>query len=182
MELKRERRSVDGMNPTDVAFSNLATTDLRPCEIYVDEEGDWFHKGSRIIREDIIELFVQNLSLSVEGAYLIEIGQNRCILDVADTPFVVSRVDFRPGERAGEDEIVLRFRHIQAVEPLEPDTLRVGKENVLYCRIQGGKFCARFSRPAYYQLAEWIGEDPDSGSFYLDLNGRHHPIPTPSLD
>ena len=166
-------------DPANVSISNLAAADLEPCEIYVDKEGDWHHKGNRIIREDIIDLFVQNLSLTEEGSYLIQIGQNRCVLDVADTPFVVSRVDLHRKESSGEEEILLSLRHIAGVEALEAATLYVGKENVLYCRIRNGKFPARFSRPAYYQLAEWIEEDAATDGFYLELNGRRHPIAAP---
>jgi hypothetical protein len=35
---------------------------------------------------------------------------------------------------------------------------------------------ARFSRPAYYQLAQWIDEDPDAGGFCLNVGGKNYPI------
>jgi len=35
---------------------------------------------------------------------------------------------------------------------------------------------ARFSRPAYYQLAQWIDEDPGTGGFSLRVGGRRFPI------
>ena len=31
-------------------------------------------------------------------------------------------------------------------EPLDPATLEVGSDNVLYCRVKGGEFRARFLR------------------------------------
>jgi uncharacterized protein len=142
---------------------------ILPCEIYVDEEGQWFYQGNRIIREDILELFYDSLSRSPEGEYMIQWRGNRCLLEVADTPFVISRVDFA-GETGGKQKILLSLRHLINAEPLAPETLQVGAHNVLYCRIRNGRYSARFSRPAYYQLAEWIQEDPVNKEFYIELN------------
>jgi hypothetical protein len=68
------------------------------------------------------------------------------------------------------------LRHLQGFETLDPSTLKVGKDNVLYCRIRKGIFPARFSRAAYYRLAQWIEEDAGAGSFYLTLNGNRYTI------
>jgi len=146
-----------------------------PCEIYVDEEAEWFHRGAKIIREDILELFYEHITYSEKHGYLIEWRNSRCALDVADTPFVISRVD-RIAESQDHARVLLTLRHIKNPEPLAPATLRVGEHNVLYCRVRDGKFPARFSRPAYYQLAEWIAEERDSGRFFLEINGTKHYI------
>lgn len=152
---------------------------IYPSDISVDVEGDWFYKGNKIIRDDILELFLNCIRLSSDNRFLIEWNRNLCSLEVADTPFVIARVDrIKSDKKEGniEEEIVLSLRHLSTKETLDPSTLYVGKENVLYCRIRGGQFPARFSRPAYYQLAEWIQEDPESGDFYLGLNGIRNPI------
>jgi hypothetical protein len=146
------------------------------CGITVDEEGDWYYQGNKIIRENILDLFYENLHITPEGEFFIEWRQSRCILETADTPFVISMVD-RKGYAAGEDEeIYLYLRHLQGFETLDPSTLKVGKDNVLYCRIRKGIFPARFSRAAYYRLAQWIEEDAGAGSFYLTLNGNRYTI------
>lgn len=150
---------------------------IAQCEIYVDEEAEWFHRGAKIIREDILELFYEHIILSEKHGYLIEWRNTRCALEAADTPFVISRVD-RVAESQDNARFLLTLRHIQNPEPLAPETLTVGKHNVLYCRIRDGGFPARFSRPAYYQLAEWIAEEPDSGRFFLEINGVKHYIAT----
>jgi hypothetical protein len=38
------------------------------------------------------------------------------------------------------------------------------------------RFRARFSRPAYYQLAEFIREDDIGHGFYIELNGDRYSI------
>jgi hypothetical protein len=142
----------------------------------VDEEGDWTHKGIRIIRDDIVEVFLENLELAPDGSYLIRWNQSLCALDAADTVFVVGRADRAKSEDTMEEQILLRLRHLSRPEPLDPATLWVGRDNVLYCRVREDRFPARFSRSAYYQLAEWIQEDEAMGGFYLDLNGRRFSI------
>lgn len=161
-------------------FSPEEQSDLPPCGIYVNPEGDWYHEGKEIIREDILDLFYENLHCTPEGEFIIEWRGKKCRLEAADTPFVISRVD-RGQSRQGQDEIFLALRHVKNAEPLAPETLKVGKSNVLYCRIRNGGFPARFSRPAYYQLAEWIQEDSDSDRFYLELNGKRYNIETAPL-
>lgn len=148
------------------------------CEIYVDAEGDWYHQGNRITREDILELFYQNLHLTTDGKYLIEWQQNRCLLEVEDTPLVVAAVDRPNSGDAENDQIFLRFRHLPDSEALVPTTLWVGKDNILYCHCRQGQFPARFSRPAYYQLAQWITEDTGSGEFYIAIGNKKYFIST----
>ncbi len=145
-------------------------------DIHVDEEGEWFYRGTKIVREDIIELFLEHLVLGADGRFVIEWRGSHCGIDAADTPFVVTRVDREEGP--GDSGVTLKvlLKHLPAPQTLDPQTLTVGAANILYCRIQNGRFPARFSRPAYYQLAEWIVEEEESGSFYLELGNKRHLI------
>ena len=164
------------MDSADAHAPSHALEKIHPCEIHVDEEGDWFHQGNRIIRDDIIQLFMENVQLAPDGSHLIQWNHTVCALDVADTVFVVGRADRGKSEDSTQEQILLWLRHLPDPERLDPATLRVGKENVLYCRVRGGRFPARFSRPAYYQLAEWIEEDADTGAFFLEINGQRFTI------
>jgi hypothetical protein len=142
------------------------------CGIRVDENGDWFYEGSKIFRPDILEEFYSKLDQLPTGEFTLSDPKGRCILEVADTPFVISRADLEK-DKQGSERILIRFKNISLFETLDPATLETGKENVLYCRVLEGRFAARFSRPAYYQIAEFIQEEPDRG-FYLELNGRRY--------
>ncbi len=149
---------------------------LSPCSIHIDKEGAWFYEGNEITRRDILEHFMASLRRTENGGYIIQVGANSCPVDVMDTPFVVVRVDRVRSQSSGAEEILLSIRNVSGFEALNPETLRVGKDNVMYCEVFNRAFPARFSRPAYYQLAEWIMEDPDTGQFYLELNGKRYPI------
>jgi uncharacterized protein len=146
--------------------------------IYVDQEGDWYYQENKITREDILELFLTNLRPVSDGTFVIDWMGHRCTLDVVDTPLIVSRVDRVQPEGEKHEEILIRLKHLPDPEVLDPSTLKVEEGNIPYCSVRNGQFRARFSRPAYYQLTAWIEQDPDTGVFYLELNGRQYPVGT----
>ena len=142
------------------------------CGIKVDAEGNWFYEDRPIIRKDIIELFYENLEYDPENGFWIKWHGERCKLDVEDTPFIITRVDrVRDGSF---EKILAHFKHLKRSEELDLSTLFADKNNVLHCRIKNGEVPARFSRPAYYQLAAWVEED-DKG-FFIKLNDKKYYI------
>jgi len=154
---------------------NNSIRDLKPCGIQVDENGDWFHNGNRIFRPEILETFYAKLDQTPTGEFILADFGGPCLLDVADTPFVVSRVDLERDE-SGRERIMIRLKNISRSEVLDPHTLAIGRDNIVYCRVSGGRFLARFSRPAYYQLAGFVRENDVGQGFYIELNGNRHPI------
>ncbi len=149
-----------------------------PCLIYVDAEGDWYHKGAKIIRKDILEIFYKNLELTPGGLFVIKLKNEECYIEVADTPFVVQQTNLGSSASENNRHFLVTLKNTNEVEPLDLSTLWVGNENVLYCLVKNGKFPARFSRPAYYQLAEYIEEDTEEGLYYIRSDGIKHYIKT----
>jgi hypothetical protein len=144
--------------------------------IYVDKDGNWFHKGTPMIHKGLIQLFYASLDLDRQGRYTIQFGDQTCLLEVEDTPFVIVETDFVPG-KGRNDRAVFMLRLVDgSQEILDPETLFIGAENVLYCRIKVGKFRARFARGAYYQLTRYIEENPNGEGFVLSINGILYPI------
>lgn len=144
--------------------------------IWVDKEGVWHCDGRELIRSDIVETLLDHLLIMEDGRYAISFGESVQEVDVADTPFVITRVDRTRRKDTGEEEILLSLRHLSSVEVLDPGTLYVGAENVLYCRVRRGRFPGRFSRPAYYQFADWVEVEERTGEFFITLNGRRFPL------
>jgi hypothetical protein len=62
-----------------------------------------------------------------------------------------------------------------SVETLDTSSLRFGAAEVLYCDIKNGTGRARFTRPAYYQIAAFI-RATEKGRFALEVAGRVYPI------
>lgn len=145
-----------------------------PCDIYIDKEGTWFFRGAEMFRREIVNYFYQNLKLDASGRYIIELPGDPtdcCYVDVEDTAFVVKAAQLELGPQDGHESILLTLSD-DSQELLDPSTLQIGQENVLYCCVRNGRFMARFSRPGYYQLASHIEYDSDKDAFYLRLNSQ----------
>ncbi len=147
--------------------------DLPLCQIRIDKEGVWYYKGSEMFRKEIVNFFYQNLRQDKTGNYLIELENDRCYLEVEDTAFVVRSVRQALSEKDGKKVFYLLLSD-DTIDLLDPATLRIGKESVLYCTIKDHRFEARFLRPAYYQLAGEIEYDEDRDKYFFPLNGERY--------
>lgn len=131
-------------------------------ELRIDREGRWFHEGVEIVRDDIRALFSRNLVYSEDGSYCVRIGDDEAPVVVEDAPLVVLRV-------AGNCQCGLKLLLNDGTEePLDARTLLFRFSNIPYCRVREG-IEARFSRPAYYQLAEFITYDEANDKYFLSL-------------
>lgn len=151
----------------------MTENNIPPCMIYIDKDGKWFHKGIEMIHKGIVNEFYRNLTTDPFGKYIITLGKEKCFVEVEDTPFIITRVEFDKAEKSMEAQIIL-YLIDDTQENLDPDTLTVGDENILYCLIKKSTFKARFSRAAYYQLASRIKEEGDK--YYLPLKNKKHYI------
>jgi uncharacterized protein len=140
-------------------------------DIRIDKNGTWYYEGAEMIRKDIVDHFYHHLKKDETGRYLIEIGKERCYPVVEDTPFVIKAIRRTFSEEKGEDVIYLIMPD-DTLEILDPSTLRIGDENVIYCQVFEAKYEARFSRAGYYQLAEHIEHDHEKDLYYISLNGQ----------
>ncbi|MCB2184868.1 MAG: DUF1285 domain-containing protein [Deltaproteobacteria bacterium] len=138
-----------------------------PCLIQVDQDGGLFHDGAPIIHPAVLQTIYSSVHLE-EGRYILKVDHQVCELEVKDTFFVV-----QSAAQAG-DRLVLTLND-GSREDLDPATLAVGAEEVLYCRVKRGKFPARFLRPAYYQVTDLVEEAGEG--FALRLGERSFPIP-----
>lgn len=139
-------------------------------EIKIDKEGLWYYNGAHMFRKEIVNVFFQNLKVDECGKYLIELGPERCYVEVEDTAFVVVAV-YKTKNPAYSMEQIEIFLTDDSCEILDMESLKAGRDNVLYCRIKNGRFTARFSRKSYYQLAEFIEQSEDDARFFIHLNG-----------
>jgi hypothetical protein len=92
----------------------------------------------------------------------------QCSLEVEDTPFVVREAGLSalPGRKPA---FFVKLND-ETEEELKVDTLKVGKDDVLYCRVKEGQHEARFLRASYYQLAEFLQHD--GKRYYLLVEGE----------
>ena len=110
--------------------------------------------------------------MCIRDRYLIELGEERCYLDVEDTAYVVLSVSKTQNKDKGTDCFYVHLTD-DTVEKLDLGTLQIGCNNVPYCQVKNGKFKARFSRKSYYQLAEHIEQSEDGENYLIRLNGEN---------
>ncbi len=149
----------------------MAENGIPPCLIYIDKEGRWFYKGVEMIRREFIRLFYQHMEIDAQGRYIINLGGSRCYVEVEDTPFLVRRTLLENRDQASDSRFIL-FLSDDTQEDLVPDTLLIGDDNVLYCKVKNRTFPARFDRAAYYQLIEYVEEENDE--YFIPLNGEKY--------
>jgi len=139
-------------------------------KLVIDKDGRWFQNGAEIIHPEIYRLFNQLLEKAPGGGYLVRMGQEICKVEVEDAPFVVRRLI-----EDDHDQFLLELND-GTQERFDPKSFWIGGQNIPYSRVKNGVFHARFSRPAYYQLARYIVTDENEKEFFLLLDGKRVPI------
>ena len=66
---------------------------IPPCMIFVSKEGKWFHDGAEIIHRPIFLWMIQSLEKTEDGLFIVHLNNQKCFLEVEDTPLVVQQVD-----------------------------------------------------------------------------------------
>ena len=139
-------------------------------KIHFGKDGWWYANDERIQNQRINTLFSQCLHQTEAGSYEIVIGRDRAGVEIEDTPYVVTQVTGSPSQG-----FIIRLND-ESEEALAPQTLSIGDNDILYCRIKDQVHPARFLRSAYYQLTEYVREDEKSGEFVLRTGETGYPI------
>lgn len=140
---------------------------------WIDKEGRWFYQGEEITHRRTYLLYSRNLTLDPEGRLLVRLGQEECRVEAEDAPYIVRSVDFF-GPDGGPPKGIHLLLNDESREPLHPETLKVGENNVLYCRVREGMFPARFSRGAYQLLFPLIHHNEEGNRYFLLLDGKEY--------
>ncbi len=145
--------------------------DVTPhLRLFIDKEGTWYQNGVEIIHAGVRRQFMESLEISPEGGYRIRVGREVCKVEVEDAPYVVlGIVDY------GDGSLGLELKDADA-EIFNPETFWINDQNIPYSMVKDGRFPARFSRPAYYDLAQRIVSDERNQTFLLVLNGKSWPV------
>ncbi len=132
-------------------------------------DGNWYTDEERIDNPRIALLFSRSIRRNPDGSYYLQVAEERAPITVEDTPYVVKAVE---GDAQRGFAVVLND---DEREELDPATLEVGADNVLYCRVKGGAHRARFLRTAYYHLSPGFEADA-GGGFSITVRGRRYPL------
>ena len=150
------------MSPTDPAQWELP-------RLTINRDGEWLHEGEEITHPGILANLRGNLRRD-ESGYFVQAGPVRIPVEVVDTPFLVTRV-----EPHGQ---TLRLTlNDETQETLDPATLRFTSGEVPYCRVKSGRFDARLSRAAAWELGQLVEYDERTGEAILRVGGTAHLLP-----
>ena len=128
-------------------------------EIRFGKDGRWYSDDEWIENPRIASLFSRHLLLAEDGCWWIVMGDERAQVVIEDTPWVVTRVDGAPdaGFTIGLND--------GSSEPLDPESLCLGPDHVLYGRAKDREHRVRFLRAPQMELLAHAGEE--SGVFFL---------------
>jgi hypothetical protein len=133
-------------------------------------DGRWYADDDPVVHKRLALLFSRYIRRKPCGGYEIWIDERyHADVEIEDTPYVVTAV-----HRAATGQFTLELND-GTEELLDPDSLQVGTTDVLYCRVKQGTERARFLRPAYYELANFI-EEVGAGRFHLRCGDRTYSI------
>src|SRR5262245_36422121 len=121
-------------------------TAIHSGRISFGKDGRWYCDGEVIPNRAICRLYARAMTIDPDGVARLRLGEDKAEITIEDTPWVVTQIE---GDPEHGFTVVLND---ETREPLDPATLHVGRENVLYCRVKGGRYDARLLRPAYYEL------------------------------
>jgi hypothetical protein len=146
----------------------------RESTIILDENGTFWHDGERITRPKMVQAFFSWIRRHPDdGRFILENGYDWTYFEVRDVPFIVRTLSIPPegGSAPSRAFVVLSDG---SKEELDPATLTVGPQEVVYCRVKGGEFEARFSPEAQTALGPILIERADG--FAVTLGGREFPV------
>lgn len=103
-----------------------------------------------------------------DGRFILTNGYDWTYFTVTDAPFFVRHV-----ERVGE-QAILRLSD-GTEEPLDPGRVEVSADGVLYARVKGGDYEARFLPPAQSGMVDFIGVG-EHGEPCVEQGGMRFPI------
>ena len=134
--------------------------------IRLGRDGHWYADDQRITNRRIAALFSRHVCRGVDGAYVLRIADEQALITVDDTPYVIT------GAETDSEGVVWVDLNDGTRECLDPESLAVGADEVLYCRVKRGSEPARFLRSAYYQVAQHIAR-ADGGFVFEGPQGRY---------
>lgn len=140
-------------------------------------DGRWYADDEVIENERIALLFSQHIRRGEGQEWVVDLGIDCQPVVVEDTPLVVVEATVVD---SGQGRVSVDVRcNDDVTQALDPRTLLIGGDDVLYCnvdRAERGSMRARFQRPPYYTLA--ILFEVQGAGFALRLGAKTYPVAT----
>jgi len=141
----------------------------RESRIVLDEQGRFWNGPVPIDHEAMSTAFASWIAIHPDdGRFVLTNGYDWTYFTVKDAPFLVRHVENKPS-----GPVLRLFDGTE--EPLDPSTVTISEEGILYARVKEGRFEARLSRAAQAEMVEAVVEGPD-GSPHVRAGHSDHRI------
>ena len=124
----------------------------RETQIRRDARGNWFSEGDEITHANVTRAFDAWVEVAADGRYCLKNDINWAYITLEGAPYFVRRV-------ALFDNGVKLFLSNEREAWLDPATLRLDADGVLYASVFEKGLAARFDRHAMASLAPIVDED-----------------------
>jgi hypothetical protein len=145
---------------------------------FLDKEGRIWHQGTEITDPRFVYLVHRGMK-KVDNGYLVKCQGENCYFEVEDAPYVVQDVALHKNQEGRLQQIDLIFPG-GYTEVLNPSSLRVTKDNVLYTRVRSGEFDARFTLKSFFHLSPYFEQDANGSEYSLAVSGKKYIIAQPA--
>lgn len=141
----------------------------RESRIVLDEQGRFWNGGVPFDHDGMAHAFASWITRHPDdGRFILTNGYDWTYFTVKDTPFFVRRVDVDRGAAS------LSLSD-GTEEPLALGAVTVSDDGVLYAKVKGGAYEARFLPGAQSAMFELL-EEGDDGSPWVVAAGERHPV------
>ncbi len=127
-------------------------------DIFIDNDGRWFHEGRPFAREALVRLFASILRREADGRYYLVTPAEKMRIRVEDVPFLAVASD-AAGAGTGQTVVfTLNTGRKVLLDATHPLVIR-GTADLPrpYLELEHG-LAARLSRPVYYTLVDLAAE------------------------
>ncbi len=140
--------------------------DWSDTEIRIDRDCNWYCDGTRMIREDIIELLSRNVVVDEDGNWLIKLENQSYPVIVEDVPFLVKGI-----ARDGNSLRLVVNDNRQLNFP--PGGIEL-KNDIPYISLFNNRLDAKLSRNAFWKLSQYVREE--NNKYVIVYGGKKWPI------
>ena len=156
-------------------MAQLLIIDDLPIRIGTD--GQWLH-GNDPVHPKVAILFAKSVYPREDGSYELRVAHQKAPVLVADCAFFVRSIELIRDERNALMVIDMCLSDGKR-ERLDPATLMMSEENVLYCQIHRHGFSVpcRFLQRHYYELVEVAEIEGEVA--YIEVDGVRFEISKP---
>lgn len=128
----------------------------RSFPITIDYQGQWYHEGRPVKRQELVKLFSSVLKRDDNGDYWLETPVERGKISVEDVPFIITQTEITYTGPKGYYKVEL-ITNLNEKVKLDKNHVIQMRDNVPYVRVRDN-LEARIRRSVFYELAELVDE------------------------